>query len=967
MWQKQHDSKGRRAKRGIGYLLLILFSPHLLAELCEEKTYINDDQNIINDGGTIGTEKIIGVTFFAHDSSIDPTDKVNQLRCFFNQPGYSRDGNQGSIRDYWMKVSKGQVDARTYVIPVKMPEPMNKYQRPKDSNDYSFDQTTVGFSLGVLFNNSGPSNDFIVEVLKRREATLFFSTMKNPNLSNNPYQPLSTDILTLQLPRLPGLSRVLQSVGSEPDVKFYIKHYRYISIIYDRNNITDECARPSGSTMPVDCDRDNSYGLWPSAKPYGWNDNASENIALIQNFSKVEEGDDVAIGAVHLQAFMEDVDFGETALSLGVMTHEKGHQLFQWPDLYSVFDKGNGIGGHGLMGVVGNPKNPPWPSPFLRDKQGWPGAFDLTNFNLKAFNDTSLTLGLKADDGSSFKYCNQKSYTNECFYIEARKVQSTNNPNLADGMVIWHTEDWSLTDPDVNNAPVQFKADGSPNLSANARFHNAVYVVQADGNYDLDKLVNQGDTTDAFGLQHGATEFSFSTSPSSAWWDGSPSHLALKNISDFNSDDIITFEFSDTQPLAIYYAGNDGITLNNPQQTAVAGEEVDILYTLDPDYEIDAIHLNGEEIDFDQDSLASSFTFIMPRDEADIVFFSKRKEGEVFYLHPQIYTDPGVKVIAYTPYGKVTIGDTDGDSDAVDRLSGFSCQYSAVPEVDGCDTLPPFLTTEQIFFTRAFRVETQEGYILKNLHTNDLSSSSLLNEIPLQNTPLYSAPENNSLWRIRARAEPERDFYCNGNVLEWDINNIDSDNDNDTLYKRIGTIVRHNDVIYKNMVMNNPTVFNDSLRDTKATITPGTNESRHAWMPIAHCSGSPNAALDCQASDIKDYYASKPNEFNNGDKVLFMGNVYEVDAAKPESTPDRPESNPGSFHFTHTYFADQALKPYLNRESDIDFFNAMHLFTVVDPIIDDPNPYYKTRSDWKLIGRCAVGTDSYNESNPFHE
>lgn len=52
-----------------------------------------------------------------------------EVDSFFNQTGYTRFGNNGSVRDYWYAVSQGRVDVQTIVTPLyyKAPKPFSYY------------------------------------------------------------------------------------------------------------------------------------------------------------------------------------------------------------------------------------------------------------------------------------------------------------------------------------------------------------------------------------------------------------------------------------------------------------------------------------------------------------------------------------------------------------------------------------------------------------------------------------------------------------------------------------------------------------------------------------------------------------------------------------------------------------------------------------------------------------------------
>ncbi|MCL1857243.1 MAG: InlB B-repeat-containing protein, partial [Kiritimatiellaeota bacterium] len=94
-----------------------------------------------------------------------------------------------------------------------------------------------------------------------------------------------------------------------------------------------------------------------------------------------------------------------------------------------------------------------------------------------------------------------------------------------DGLAIWHIDELG----DRDNANYQYNA-------SHANFE--VQLMQADGLWDLNHGRNRGDEGDLYGAPL-ATEFSYGTTPSSRWWDGSNNPLKITDIS--ASDETMTF------------------------------------------------------------------------------------------------------------------------------------------------------------------------------------------------------------------------------------------------------------------------------------------------------------------------------------------------------------------------------------------------------------------------------------------
>jgi M6 family metalloprotease-like protein len=184
---------------------------------------------------------------------------------------------------------------------------------------------------------------------------------------------------------------------------------------------------------------------------------------------------------------------GYSPLSLGTVVHENGHMLFNWDDTYK-YDKENGpdgIGSFDLMCNNGNAFNPVPPNPYFMIKAGMGNVVDITNYNGNISDD--------ANDNTYYLYKNAND-TNEFFIFDNRSKTGRSYYIPEEGLTVWHIDE---------------RGD-------NQSLHNEVYLVHANN--------NQEDTKDICFHAGLKSEFSDTTRPGSAFYDGNSSRLILHDI-----------------------------------------------------------------------------------------------------------------------------------------------------------------------------------------------------------------------------------------------------------------------------------------------------------------------------------------------------------------------------------------------------------------------------------------------------
>lgn len=169
---------------------------------------------------------------------------------------------------------------------------------------------------------------------------------------------------------------------------------------------------------------------------------------------------------------------------IGVIAHETGH-FFGLPDLYDTDGGGDGIGSYGLMAnswdFNGTQYCPPHFSPWSKEDLGW-----ISPTVISASGQYSVA---EAELNNEFYKITQGFPSGEYLMIENRQNSGFDCTMPQGGLAIWHID---------NQAG--FNTEGYPGqrgrkFPENGK-HYRVALLQADGNYDLERGNNRGDAGD---------------------------------------------------------------------------------------------------------------------------------------------------------------------------------------------------------------------------------------------------------------------------------------------------------------------------------------------------------------------------------------------------------------------------------------------------------------------------------------
>jgi M6 family metalloprotease-like protein len=190
-------------------------------------------------------------------------------------------------------------------------------------------------------------------------------------------------------------------------------------------------------------------------------------------------------------------------LDLGTFCHENGHMLCDYPDLYDYGYESSGVGVWCLMCAGNfNEKNPTQISAYLKRASGWANSVTVVQ------HDAKITLAPGTND-----FAILAKDEAEYFLIENRSRIGHDAELPGSGLAIWHVDEMG---------------DNS-NQQMTAAQHYELALEQADGQFELERKQNErGDTTDLFAP--GPDVFTPTTTPDSAWWDGTASNLTVDQI-----------------------------------------------------------------------------------------------------------------------------------------------------------------------------------------------------------------------------------------------------------------------------------------------------------------------------------------------------------------------------------------------------------------------------------------------------
>lgn len=174
---------------------------------------------------------------------------------------------------------------------------------------------------------------------------------------------------------------------------------------------------------------------------------------------------------------------GSSIGRIGVIAHELGHYL-GLPDLYGGMG-GTGIGSYGMManswGFDGSQYYPPMFSPWSKIQLAWLNAKTITKSGRYSIQPSATVQDVYR--------INISNSTSEYLLIENRQALDFDVKLPQGGLCIWHI------DENAGHKDAGFPGDQGWPSNGN---HYRVSLLQADGDYDLERGQNRGDAGDVF-------------------------------------------------------------------------------------------------------------------------------------------------------------------------------------------------------------------------------------------------------------------------------------------------------------------------------------------------------------------------------------------------------------------------------------------------------------------------------------
>ncbi len=239
---------------------------------------------------------------------------------------------------------------------------------------------------------------------------------------------------------------------------------------------------------------------------------------------------------VYISTYSINPEYWQTPgdITLGVYCHELGH-IFGLPDLYDTDYTSAGVGDWSLM-ASGSWNGPLGGSPSHVD--AWSRVFlGFVTPTVPQYDQTGVTVPRVETSPTIYKLWTGGSPANEYFLVENRQQVGYDSYIPSSGMLIWH-----IDESKSNNNNEWWPEAGQPQ-------HYKVALEQADGLWEMEKNIDNGDTGDPFPGSTTNRTFSSSSTPSSDSYAGTGTMVSVVNIS--NSGTIMTADMAVGTPQEI--------------------------------------------------------------------------------------------------------------------------------------------------------------------------------------------------------------------------------------------------------------------------------------------------------------------------------------------------------------------------------------------------------------------------------
>lgn len=218
--------------------------------------------------------------------------------------------------------------------------------------------------------------------------------------------------------------------------------------------------------------------------------------------------------------------FAPGDITIGVYVHEIGHVL-GLPDLYDTDNSSRGVARWSVMGSgswngsMGN--TPAGPDAWSRVQLGFVVPTVITSSVVGA------TVPRVEDSAKIYRVWPTAPPGSEYFLVENRQLTGYDAYLPAAGILIWH----------IDEAQANETHEWYPGHTASG--HYLVALEQADGLWELEQNINNGNAGDPFPGTNDRRTFSDASTPSSKAYAGTATYVTVTNIS--NSAAVMTCDF----------------------------------------------------------------------------------------------------------------------------------------------------------------------------------------------------------------------------------------------------------------------------------------------------------------------------------------------------------------------------------------------------------------------------------------
>jgi M6 family metalloprotease-like protein len=246
--------------------------------------------------------------------------------------------------------------------------------------------------------------------------------------------------------------------------------------------------------------------------------------------------------------------------TIGVIAHELGHAAFGLPDLYDLDISSNGIGTFGVMsyGNWGQKSTDIYTGTTPVHMCAWSKEFCGFVNPIQPASGSSSSIRKVSSYPDIYKL--PTSDPNQYFLVENRQLTGYDQglwsslQTSQGGLAIWHID--------------MAKLNSGNNDNEN---HKLVDLEEAEGNCELDCLINTGDREDLF-YQGNNTSFTDSTVPDSKLYNGTSTNVSITSIS--QSSSAMTANFSSPPQIVInrsnlYFGANNSGTTTSSQSLLI--------------------------------------------------------------------------------------------------------------------------------------------------------------------------------------------------------------------------------------------------------------------------------------------------------------------------------------------------------------------------------------------------------------